>query len=52
MGHADQAVRHARHGRQDNDDIVALVIGAGHPSGDIADAVEIGDRGAAEFLYD
>jgi hypothetical protein len=39
--HADQRVGDTGHGRQDNHDIVALIIGFGNPFSDIHDALWI-----------
>jgi hypothetical protein len=50
LSQIDQAVRHARHGRQDDHHSVALIIGFGHPLRHTADAFDIGNRCAAEFL--
>ena len=52
LGHLDQAVGHAGHGGNHGDDLVALVAGAFDPRGDVADAVERADGGAAVFLND
>ena len=44
-----ELVGHARHRRDDDRDIVAGIHLAFDVAGDITDAVEIGDGGAAEF---
>ena len=48
----DQLVGDAGHGGDDDGDLVAGVHLPLHPAGDVADAVEVGDGGAAEFHYD
>jgi len=44
-----ELVGHARHGRDDDGHVIAGVDLALDVAGDVADAVEIGDGGAAEF---
>ncbi len=45
----DELIRLAGHGRDDDRDLISGVDLAPHMARDIADALEIGDRGAAEF---
>ena len=52
MGILDQLVGLPAHGRDDDDDVVPLVTGFGHPFGDVGDAVEVTDAGSAVFLHD
>ncbi len=47
----DQLIGHARHGRDDDGDIVAGIDLALDVARDVADAVEIGDRRSAEFHH-
>ncbi len=49
---ADQLVGRAGHGGDDDGDLVADRVLALHPAGDLADAVQVGDRSAAEFHHD
>ncbi len=46
----DQAVRHAAHRGDDDDDLVALRVIFGHARGDVLDAVGVAHRSAAVFL--
>ena len=48
----DQLVGDAGHGGDHDGDLVAGVDLALHAGGDVADAVEVGDRGAAELHHD
>ena len=48
----DQLVGHAGHGGDDDGDLVAAVDLALDALGDVADTVEVGDGGAAEFHHD
>ena len=48
----DQPVGLAAHRRDDDDELVSLAMKARDPPGDIADAVDAADRGAAVFLDD
>ena len=48
----NQLVRHAGHGGDDDGHLVPSLDLALDAGGDIADAVEIGDGGAAEFHHD
>ena len=48
---AHQLVGFARHGRDDDDDVIALCHLNAHAFGCAADAVQVRDRGAAEFHY-
>ena len=52
LGHLDQAVGDAGHGGDDRDHLVAFVAGAFDACGNVADAIEGADRGAAVFLND
>ena len=45
-------IRHAAHGGDDDDDLVALRAVLGHARRDVFDAVGVAHRGAAEFLDD
>ncbi len=48
----DELVGGARHGGDDDRDLVARVHLALDPGGDVPDAVEVGHRGAAELHHD
>jgi hypothetical protein len=48
----DQLVRGAGHGTDDDRDLVPGIDFPFHPVGDVADAVQVGHRGAAEFHDD
>ena len=48
----DQLVGHAGHGGDDDGNLVAVLDLALDALGDVADAVEVGDGGAAEFHHD
>lgn len=50
--HPDELVRDAAHGRDNDGDIVAFIAEGLDAIGDVADAVEGADRGAAIFLND
>jgi len=51
-GQANQAVGLARHGREHHHHLMAEHFEFGHAFGHRADAFDVGDRGAAVFLYD
>ena len=50
LGQLDQIVRHAAHGGDDDDDLVALGAVFGHARGDVFDALGVAHRSAAVFL--
>ena len=50
VGQAEQLVGLLAHGADDHDDLVAPAAGAGDVVGDLADALGVGDRRAAELL--
>ena len=52
LGELDEAVGHAAHGGNDDDDLVALRVIFRHARGDILDAVGVAHRSAAIFLND
>ena len=52
LGHLDETIGDAGHRGNHGDNLIALVAGAFHPGGDIADSVESADGGAAVFLND
>ena len=47
----DELVSLAGHGRHDDGDLMAGIDLPLHMRGDIADPIEVGDRGAAEFHH-
>ena len=52
VGEAQELVGLLAHGADDHDDVVAAALGAGDVVGDLADALGVGDRRAAELLDD
>jgi hypothetical protein len=52
LGQPDQPVGLARHGGEYHHHLMAEHFEFGDPLGDCADAFDVGDRGAAVFLYD
>ena len=52
VGAGDEFVGHAGAGGDDDDDLVSLLPGFLDACGDVPDAVDVGDRGAAVLLDD
>ncbi len=52
LGEFDEAVGHAAHGRDDDDQLVAAGAVFGHAPGDVLEAVRVADGGSAVLLDD